>query len=102
MPSLPCLCRISPPSLATSSFAIQLPGSPSHLNGILVKLDSKQDGAWMNRFTRYAIIATSVVIISWVGFGKVLGRSANDKAYKSLVVYSEVLQKIQQDYVDEP
>ncbi len=56
----------------------------------------------MNRFTRYAIIAASVLIITWVGFGKVLGRTANDKAYKSLVVYSEVLQKIQQDYVDEP
>ncbi len=56
----------------------------------------------MNRFTRYAIIAISVLIIAWVGFGKVLGRSANDNTYKSLVVYSEVLQKIQQDYVDEP
>src|SRR5579862_7171596 len=56
----------------------------------------------MNRFTRYAIIACSVVIISWVGFGKVLGHSANDKSYKSLTVYSEVLQKIQSDYVDEP
>src|SRR5271157_2978185 len=56
----------------------------------------------MNRFTRYAIIAVSVLIIAWVGFGKVLGRSANDNTYKSLVVYSEVLQKIQQDYVDEP
>jgi carboxyl-terminal processing protease len=56
----------------------------------------------MNRFTRYAVIAVSVLIIGWVGFGKVLGRSANDNTYKSLVVYSEVLQKIQQDYVDEP
>ncbi len=56
----------------------------------------------MNRFTRYAIIAISVLIIGWVGFGKVLGRSANDNTYKSLIVYSEVLQKIQQDYVDEP
>jgi carboxyl-terminal processing protease len=56
----------------------------------------------MNRFTRYVIVAASVLIITWVGFGKVLGRTANDKAYKSLVVYSEVLQKIQQDYVDEP
>jgi carboxyl-terminal processing protease len=56
----------------------------------------------MNRFARYAIIASSVAIISWVGFGKVLGHSANDKSYKSLTVYSEVLQKIQQDYVDEP
>jgi len=37
-----------------------------------------------------------------VGIGHVLGRTANDKAYKSLVVYGEVLQKIQQDYVDEP
>ena len=56
----------------------------------------------MNRFTRYAIIAVSVLILGWVGFGKVLGRSANDNTYKSLIVYSEVLQKIQQDYVDEP
>ncbi len=56
----------------------------------------------MNRFMRYAIIAISVLIIAWVGFGKVLGRSTNDNTYKSLVVYSEVLQKIQQDYVDEP
>jgi carboxyl-terminal processing protease len=56
----------------------------------------------MNRFARFAILATSVMIIGWVGLGHVLGRTANDKAYKSLVVYSEVLQKVQQDYVDEP
>jgi carboxyl-terminal processing protease len=56
----------------------------------------------MNRFARYSILAISVLIVGWVGIGHVLGRTANDKAYKSLVVYSEVLQKIQQDYVDEP
>jgi len=56
----------------------------------------------MNRFARFAILAVSVLIVGWVGIGHVLGRSANDKAYKSLVVYGEVLQKIQQDYVDEP
>ena len=56
----------------------------------------------MNRFARYCILAVSVLIVSWVGIGHVLGRTANDKAYKSLVVYGEVLQKIQQDYVDEP
>jgi carboxyl-terminal processing protease len=56
----------------------------------------------MNRFARYGILIVSVLIVGWVGIGHVLGRSANDKAYKSLVVYSEVLQKIQQDYVDEP
>jgi carboxyl-terminal processing protease len=56
----------------------------------------------MNRFARYCILTVSVLIVGWVGIGHVLGRSANDKAYKSLVVYGEVLQKIQQDYVDEP
>jgi carboxyl-terminal processing protease len=56
----------------------------------------------MNRFARYSILTVSVLIVCWVGIGHVLGRTANDKAYKSLVVYSEVLQKIQQDYVDEP
>ena len=56
----------------------------------------------MNRFARYSILTISVLIVCWVGIGHVLGRTANDKAYKSLVVYGEVLQKIQQDYVDEP
>jgi len=56
----------------------------------------------MNRLARFGILAVSVLIVCWVGIGHVLGRTANDKAYKSLVVYSEVLQKIQQDYVDEP
>ena len=56
----------------------------------------------MNRFARVGILSVSVLIVGWVGIGNVLGRNANDKAYKSLQVYSEVLQKIQQDYVDEP
>ncbi len=56
----------------------------------------------MNRWARVGILAVSVVIFGWVGLGHVLGRTTNDGAYKSLVVYSEVLQKIQQDYVDEP
>jgi carboxyl-terminal processing protease len=56
----------------------------------------------MNRWARVGILAASIIIFGWVGLGHVLGRTANDKAYKSLVVYGEVLQKIQQDYVDEP
>lgn len=56
----------------------------------------------MNRWARLGILAVSIVIFGWVGLGHVLGRTANDNAYKSLSVYSEVLQKIQQDYVDEP
>jgi carboxyl-terminal processing protease len=56
----------------------------------------------MNRIARYGILTVSILIVGWVGVGHVLGRTANDKAYKSLQVYSEVLQKIPQDYVDEP
>src|SRR5580700_710940 len=57
----------------------------------------------MNRLTRYSILAASVLIVGWVGIGHVLGRTTNDSnAYKSLVVYGEVLQRIQNDYVDEP
>ena len=48
------------------------------------------------------VLCVSVVIFCYAGLGHVLGRTPDDKAYKSLTVYSEVLQKIQQDYVDEP
>ena len=56
----------------------------------------------MNRFARFSILGVSLLVFGWVGLGHVLGRTTDNKAYKSLVVYSEVLQKIQQDYVDEP
>jgi carboxyl-terminal processing protease len=56
----------------------------------------------MNRAARVGVIAASVVIFCYAGIGHVLGRATDDKAYKSLTVYGEVLQKIQQDYVDEP
>lgn len=56
----------------------------------------------MNRTARIGVLVVSVVIFCYAGLGHVLGRTPDDKAYKSLTVYSEVLQKIQQDYVDEP
>src|SRR5580704_11580520 len=56
----------------------------------------------MNRKARIGVLCVSVVIFCYAGLGHVLGRTPDDKAYKSLTVYSEVLQKIQQDYVDEP
>jgi carboxyl-terminal processing protease len=56
----------------------------------------------MNRAARIGIVAVSVVIFCYAGLGHVLGRAIDDKAYKSLTVYGEVLQKIQQDYVDDP
>lgn len=56
----------------------------------------------MNRAARIGILSVSVIIFCYAGIGNVLVRSQESKAYKSLTVYSEVLQKIQQDYVDEP
>jgi len=57
----------------------------------------------MNRWTRYAIVSVSILIVACVGLGRVLGHGGGEgNAYKSLVVYGEVLQRIQNDYVDEP
>ena len=56
----------------------------------------------MNRAARIGVIAISVVIFCYAGLGHVLGRTPDDRAYKSLTVYGEVLQKIQNDYVDDP
>jgi len=56
----------------------------------------------MNRTTRIAIIAISIAVFCYAGLGHVLGQTHEERAYKSLTVYGEVLQKIQQDYVDEP
>lgn len=56
----------------------------------------------MSRTARIGVLVVSVVVFCYAGLGHVLGRTPDDKAYKSLTVYSEVLQKIQQDYVDEP
>src|ERR1700693_1279571 len=56
----------------------------------------------MNRAARLGILAASIAIFCYAGIGHVLGRTPDDKAYKSLTVFGEVLQKIQADYVDEP
>src|ERR1700686_899479 len=60
------------------------------------------EGWGMNRASRIGILCVSVAIFCYAGIGHVLGRTPDDKAYKSLTVFGEVLQKIQQDYVDEP
>jgi len=56
----------------------------------------------MSRAARVGLICVSVAIFCYAGIGHVLGLTPDDKAYKSLTVFGEVLQKIQQDYVDEP
>src|SRR5882757_4202065 len=56
----------------------------------------------MSRLARISIVTLSVVIFLYVGLGYVLGKTSDDKSYRSLSVFGEVLQHIQEDYVDEP
>ena len=56
----------------------------------------------MNRTARIAILAISIAVFCYAGLGHVLGQTHEERAYKSLTVYGEVLQKVQSDYVDEP
>jgi carboxyl-terminal processing protease len=56
----------------------------------------------MSSLAKKIVVALSVLVIAYVTTGYVLGRSSDDKAYRALTVYSEVLDKIQTQYVDDP
>ena len=56
----------------------------------------------MSPLARKIIVGLSVLIFAYVTAGYVLGRSSDDKAFRALTVYSEVLEHIQRDYVDDP
>src|ERR1700758_2332555 len=56
----------------------------------------------MSRLARVSVVTLSVVVFLYVGLGYVLGKTTDDKSYRSLSVFGEVLQHIQEDYVDEP
>jgi carboxyl-terminal processing protease len=56
----------------------------------------------MNRTTKIVVIALSLTVFSYAALGYVLSRTADEKSYRSLTVYGEVLNKIQEDYVEEP
>jgi carboxyl-terminal processing protease len=56
----------------------------------------------MSPLTRKIVIVLSVVVFGYVTAGYVLGRSSDDKAFRALTVYSEVLEHVQRDYVDDP
>ena len=56
----------------------------------------------MSSLTKKIVIILSVVVFAFVAVGNVRGRSTDDKAFRALTVYSEVLEQIQRDYVDEP
>ncbi|MDE3135736.1 MAG: PDZ domain-containing protein [Acidobacteriota bacterium] len=56
----------------------------------------------MGRTFRIAVFSLSVLVLGYVSFGYVFGQTKQDKPYQSLTVYGEVLDHIQQDYVDQP
>lgn len=56
----------------------------------------------MNHLAKKLALSLSLVIVAFVGLGYVLGKTTDDKTYRSLTVYGEVLEHIQQDYVDDP
>jgi carboxyl-terminal processing protease len=55
----------------------------------------------MSSFWKKTVIVASILIFAYVAVGYVKGKTS-DKSYASLTVYSEVLQYIQDDYVDNP
>jgi carboxyl-terminal processing protease len=56
----------------------------------------------MSSLTKKIVIALSAVVFGFVAVGYVRGRSSDEKAFRALTVYTEVLEHIQRDYVDEP
>jgi carboxyl-terminal processing protease len=56
----------------------------------------------MSSLAKKIVVALSVLVVAYITTGYVLGRSSDDKAYRALTVYSEVLDKIQTQYVDDP
>jgi len=56
----------------------------------------------MNRPTRILILALSAVVLLYAGLGFALARSGQDGTYRSLGVFSEVLERVEQGYVEEP
>lgn len=51
---------------------------------------------------RASVVAVSLLVVGYVVIGSVLGRTASEGAYRQLAVFSEVLSRIQSDYVEQP
>ena len=56
----------------------------------------------MSSLGKKIVLGVSVLVVAYVTTGYMLGRSSDDKAYRALTVYSEVLERIQSQYVDDP
>ena len=55
----------------------------------------------MSRVAKLTVLCSSFLILSYVALGYVLGKTTDDRAYRALAVFGEVLQHIQQDYVED-
>jgi carboxyl-terminal processing protease len=56
----------------------------------------------MSSLSKKIVILLSVAVFAFVAVGNLRGHSADDKAFRALTVYGEVLDKVQREYVDEP
>jgi carboxyl-terminal processing protease len=56
----------------------------------------------MTSVTKKIVVVLSVIVFGFVAVGYVRGRSSDDKAFRALTVYGEVLDRVQREYVDEP
>jgi carboxyl-terminal processing protease len=56
----------------------------------------------VNRIGKTTVLVLSLLVFSYVTLGYVLGKTSEETAYRPLGVFSEVLQHIRQDYVEEP
>ena len=56
----------------------------------------------MSPLAKKIVVVVSLVVLVYITAGYVLGRSSDDKAFRALTAYSEVLEHIQRDYVDDP
>ena len=56
----------------------------------------------MSSLTKKLVVMLSMVVFGFVAVGYVRGRSSDDKAFRALTVYGEVLDHVQREYVDEP
>jgi carboxyl-terminal processing protease len=59
-------------------------------------------GSGMSSLTKKIVVVLSVVVFGFISVGYVRGRSSDDKAFRALTVYGEVLDRVQREYVDEP
>jgi len=56
----------------------------------------------MSSLSKKLVVILSIMVFAYVAVGYVLAHSSDDKAYRALTVYSEVLDRVQRDYVDDP